>query len=179
MSFDTIIHYLAYPQEIEWLGVALTFLLFFAILFFALSRTKTFKRNASIAVAFILSSMVIVFHLTDKYPPCYDVVVLVQNAMPQFGLMMIAAVSCMMFLALIGIRKGSSPFFFGLVSIASIAFLVYTFIAAKSGYYRQMCPAPPQFFTLIGELSSAGWLAFAIVVVVFLLLVRYMMRKSK
>ena len=175
MSFlDTIIHYTAYPQEITGIDVILPFFLFFIVLFIGLSKTNIMKRPQSIAVAFILSLITVMPHVLDKYPSCYDPVVLVNNAMPQFGLMIIALFTLILILFFVGIRGGFSNFVYGLISIGAVGFIIYSFCAAKSGYYRDLCPAPLQFFPLLGELAEKGWLAILIIVIIAWLLIRYM-----
>lgn len=171
---DTIIHYTAYPQELTGIDVILPFFLFFIVLFIGLSRTNIMRRNQAAVVSVILSLITVAPHVTETYPSCYDPVVLVNNAMPQFGLMIIAVFTLILILFFVGIRGGSSNFVYGLISIGAVGFIIYSFFTAKSGYYRDLCPAPPQFFPFLGELVEKGWLAILIIIIVVWLLIRYM-----
>ncbi|MBT4540454.1 hypothetical protein HOC35_02985 [Candidatus Woesearchaeota archaeon] len=172
MSWDTVIYYLAYPREIAGIDVILPFFLLFVILYAALNTTQVFKKNQAIAVSFILSLLVIVPHLTGTYPPCYDLVIIINNVMPQFGLMIMAAFTFMIILVFVGLRSQLSKLWMGIAAVFSIAFIAYSFVAAKSGYYMQMCPSPPQFFDVIGALTEAGWLAAVIIIIVVFFLIR-------
>jgi hypothetical protein len=172
MSWDTVIHYLAYPREITGIDVILPFLLLFTILFAGFNTVKIFKKNQNIAISFILSLLVVVPHLTGTYPPCYDLIIIINNVMPQFGLMLMAAFTFMIILVFVGLRSQLSSVWMGVAAIFSIFFIGYSFVAAKSGYYMQMCPSPPQFFDLIGILTEAGWLAAVIIFIVAFLLIK-------
>ncbi len=129
MSLDTIIHYIAYPQEVPGLDVFLTVILLFTVLYFGFTASGVMKKKQNIIVSLIMSAMVVVPHITDSYPACYNPVVIINNAMPQFGLMIIAVVTFLIILAAVGIRGGYSNFVMGIIAIAVFAKVGYTFLS--------------------------------------------------
>ncbi len=179
MSLDTIIHYVAYPNEIAGLDIVLPLLVIFSILFFSLRTTDIMKKPQAMATSLVLAFMVILPHITGTYPPCYDLVIMMNNVMAQFGIAVLLVFTFVLIISLIGVKPNSSKFFMGIVAAVSFGFLIYSFFAAKGGYYQQVCPGPPPlFFALIQQLFETGWVGLVIVVGIFWLLIRYMMRRS-
>ena len=178
MSFDTIIHYLAYPREVPYLDVVLPFLLFFIVLYFGLRASGVIKKQQSVAVALILAAITVVPHITGTYSSCYDPVVLINNAMPQFAFMLMAAFTFVLIIAAIGVFGNLSNAWLGIISMFAIAFIAYTFFAAKSGYYMNLCSAPPQFFDFVGMVVEAGWISFALAAAVAYFVIRMIMRRG-
>jgi len=156
MSFDTIIHYVAYPNEIAGLDLVLPLLVIFSLLFFSLRATDIMKKPQAIGTSLVLAFMVILPHITGTYPPCYDLVIMMNNVMAQFGIAVLLAFTFVLVLAFIGVKPNSSKFFMGMVAAVTFGFLVYSFFASKGGYYQQVCPGPPPlFFSLIQQLLEA------------------------
>ncbi|MFH1439982.1 MAG: hypothetical protein ABIG89_05415 [Candidatus Woesearchaeota archaeon] len=174
MSFDNIIHYVANPTEITGIDIVLPMLLFFIILFVGLNNTKIMKKNQAIVVAIILSFITVLPHITNTYPPCYDPVTMINNAVPQFGLMILVLFTFLIILFVIGIRDYSSRFWTGILAIGSFAFIAYTFYASKSGYYMELCAGPTHAIPFAAEVFNSGWFYVIIIIVTALLLMRFM-----
>ena len=166
-----LIHYVANPTEVQGLDIILPFLLLFAILFLALSRMKGFPKNISMVIALILSGMVIITHLTGKFPPCYDLIVIMNNAMPQFGLLVLFIFTFVLITRAIGLKDAGGPMM-GLIIIGSFAAIAYIFLTSTTGYYRELCPKPEW------SVGWGPWLYFIIGVVVFLLIAKYVFRRT-
>jgi len=81
----------------------LPFLLIFSILFAILQKTKLFgqdRKNINVTVAISIALLVVVPHITNDYPPNFDVVDIINRALPATTLVIVAVI---MFLILIGL----------------------------------------------------------------------------
>lgn len=93
-------------EQIGFLDAILPFVIVFTILFAVLQRIKLFedkKINAVIAAA--IGLLVIVPHLLGTYPPGADVVVILNNSLPEVALV---GVGIVLLLILTGLFKGAT-----------------------------------------------------------------------
>ena len=90
--------------------VLLPFLLIFAVMFAILQKTKIFgdRRNTNTIVALVIGLLVVIPHVTGVYPTGYDVVEILNSALPSVSLVVIAVI---MLLVLIGIFGGEANLF--------------------------------------------------------------------
>lgn len=117
--------------------VLLPFLLIFAVMFAILQKTKIFgeRKNINVIVALVLGLLVVIPHVTGVYPAGYDVVDLLNAALPSVSLVVIAVI---MLLILIGIFGGEASLF-GMaaptwIAIFSIVTIVFIFVGAARGW---------------------------------------------
>ena len=111
--------------------ILLPFLLIFAILFAILEKVKVFgdgKRNVNGTVAFVISLLTVIPHVTGTYPAGFDVVAILNKALPSVSLVIIAVI---MLLLLVGIFGGDATMF-GIaapnwIGFISIIIIVYIF----------------------------------------------------
>ncbi|MCX6707160.1 MAG: hypothetical protein NT001_03390 [Candidatus Woesearchaeota archaeon] len=118
--------------------VLVPFFLVFTIVYAVLQKTRIFghemdRKNINVVVALILGLAVIFPHVTGRYPAQYDVVNIMNQALPQVSLVVVAVI---MVLLLIGLFGGESSWIGGSVAggIALVAFVlvVYIFGAAAN-----------------------------------------------
>ncbi len=124
-------------QTLESYGLTdalLPFLLIFTIIFAMLQKTNILgagKKNFNVMVAFVIASMVVIPHITGSYPGRYDLVEILNTALPDVSIVVVAVV---MGLLLIGLFGGEATWMGGSLSgiVAIIAFgaIVYIFGAA-------------------------------------------------
>ena len=109
--------------------VVLPFILLFAILFAIFQKIKVFgeRRNINGIVAFVMSLSVVIPHVTGTYPAGFDVVEILNTALPSVSLLIVAII---MLLLLIGIFGGeatmfgiAAPNWIGLISIILIVYI--------------------------------------------------------
>jgi hypothetical protein len=119
----------------------LPFLLIFTIMFAMLQKTKILgagKKNYNVMVALCISALAVIPHITGSYPAGYDMVAILNSALPSVSLVVIAVV---MALLLIGLMGGEAMWMGGSLSggIALIAFLgiIYIFGAA-AGWWNNI-----------------------------------------
>lgn len=119
----------------------LPFLLIFTIIFAMLQKTKILgagKKNFNVMVAFIIAAMVVIPHITRSYPSRYDLVEILNQALPNVSILVVAVV---MGLLLIGLLGGEARWMGGSMSgmIAILAFvsIIYIFGGA-AGWWKNI-----------------------------------------
>jgi hypothetical protein len=117
--------------------VLLPFLLIFSVIYAITYKTKIFgdRKNVSVILALVISLLVVIPHVTGVYPAGYDVVALLNAALPSVSLVIIAIV---MLLILIGIFGGEASMF-GMaaptwVAVISIVIIIFIFTGAAQGW---------------------------------------------
>ena len=126
----------------EWglSDVLLPFLLIFTILFAVLQRTNILgknKRNWNTMVALTISLIVIVPHIMGTYPANRDPIEIINHALPNVSIVIVAIV---MFLILIGLLGGDIAWpggrISGWIAILSAALILLIFGRAAGWYER-------------------------------------------
>jgi len=94
-------------REIEYWGlsdVLLPFMLIFMIIFAILSKSKILgeRKGVNMAVAFVMGLTPVVLHVTHRVPRQWDVVEIMNNAIPGIALVVIALIALVILLATFG-----------------------------------------------------------------------------
>ena len=124
-------------ERIGFIDVVLPFLLIFTVMFAMLQKTKVMgdgKKNFNAIIAVIIGLLVVIPHVTHRYPVDGDPVEILNNALPQVSLVIVAVV---FLLILIGVF-GQESVFLGLAAPGWVMFISIGIILAIFG-------------------SSAGW----------------------
>ena len=156
--------------------VILPFLLIFVIIFAILQKTRILgegKKNLSIVVAIVVGLLVVVPHVTGRFPANSDPVVILNDALPQVSIVLIAII---FLLIMIGVF-GQDMVFLGVTAPGWIAFfalitIIIIFGGAAgwwSGYFGQ---------TLEGFFGVEG-IAVAIMLLVFGIIIAWITSESK
>ncbi len=121
--------------------VILPFMIIFVIIYATLSKAKIFggeSKKYNIIVALAIGLLVVVPHVTHKYPPGRDVVEIMNTAIPQVS---VVAVAIIMFLVLVGMFGAETTWWGGTVSgivvIASVIAIIAIFGNAI-GWFQRM-----------------------------------------
>jgi len=118
--------------------VLLPFLLIFVLIFAILQKTKVLganRKNLNAAVGLIVGLMVVIPHVLNIYPPGGDVVDIMNKALPNVSLIVVAI---LMVLILVGLLGGEANWIGGSLSgwIAIIAFIAVIWIfGAAAGWW--------------------------------------------
>jgi len=111
------------------MDVFLPFLLIFTIIFAILMKVKVFgeRKNINAIVALVFGLIVVIPHVTGMYPADFDVVLILNQALPAVSIVIVAII---MLLILIGIFGGeasmfglAAPTWIGIISIFIILFI--------------------------------------------------------
>ena len=94
-------------QRLEAMGlsdVLLPFMLIFAVVYAILIKAKILgdKKNIHIVVALVISLLVVIPHVTGGYPPGKDVVEMINSAVPNVSLIIIAIVMLLIMIGVFG-----------------------------------------------------------------------------
>jgi hypothetical protein len=129
------------------------------------------RKNINVVVALILGLAVIFPHVTGRYPAQYDVVNIMNQALPQVSLVVVAVI---MVLLLIGLFGGESSWIGGSIAggIALIAFIivVYIFGAAANIW---------DYITWLSWLSDPDTQSLVVVLLVFGLITWFIVKDEK
>ncbi len=124
---------------LENLGISdvlLPFLLIFTIVFAIAHRSKMFgehRRNIEIIVALVMGLSVVIPHITGAYPMGWDVVDIINVALPNVSLLIVVVLAVMLLIGVTGHHialTGSSTS--GLIVLAAFILVAYIFGAAAN-----------------------------------------------
>ncbi len=163
--------------KIDDMGVLdslLPFILIFTILFAVLQKTKIIgegKRQFNTLVALILSLMVVIPHVTGKYPPGQDIVTIMNTALPQVSLVVVAILAALLLIGVFapGVMFASTGFG-GVLALLSVAGVVYIFGNA-AGFWHGI--------GIFSFLNDPDTQAILIIVLVFGLIIWFVTRDEK
>ncbi len=162
-------------QRLEDLGMTdalLPFLLIFTILFAVLQKSNILgegKRNFNVIVSTVISLMVVIPHVTGSYPANRDVIDIMNSALPQISIVVVAI---LMALLLIGILGGESKWMGGSLSgvIALLAFVIVAYVfGAEAGWWANY---PSQWRWWGSDTSSV-----VLIILVFAIVIWYITRE--
>lgn len=148
----------------------LPFLLVFTIVFAILQKAKVFgeeKKNMNIVVALVLALLVVIPHITGSYPPGADVVDIMNRALPNISLVIVAIIALLLLLGIFGAEVS------GTVSggVVAVAFLVVLYIfGAAAGWWGN--------WQWITSFFGADAIAIAIIILVFAVLIWFITREE-
>lgn len=149
----------------------LPFLLIFLVIFSVVQKTHIFgadKRNINAVFALIVAALTVIPHITGTYPPGADVIVIMNEALPNVSLVAIAVI---MAVFLIGLFGGESKWLggslSGLIAVISFGVIIY-FFGASAGWWND--------FTTKWDWFDTNTKSLIIIIVVFGLLIGWIMR---
>lgn len=131
---------LYYLEQWSLIDVILPFILIFTIIFATLQKAKLFgtdSKKYNLIVSLAIALLVVIPHVTGRYPPGADVVEIMNSAIPSVS---IIAVAIIMFLVLIGIFGAEATWggwMSGLILIFSLIAVVWIF-GKSAGWWGYM-----------------------------------------
>ncbi|MBW2985045.1 hypothetical protein KY313_00105 [Candidatus Woesearchaeota archaeon] len=153
----------------------LPFLLIFAVIFAILQKVKIFgkdKKNINVILALVIGLLVVIPHVTNSYPPGQDVVEIMNNAIPNVSIILIAIVMLLILVGVFGSEvdiAGTS--LAGWIALAS--FLVIGFIFGRSAGWFQYWP------DWLWWLDDPNTQALVIILLVFGVLIWFVTKEPK
>lgn len=136
-------------DNIGFLDVLLPFVLIFTIVFAVLQKTKILgddngkpKKNYNVVVSLVMGLGAVIPHVTNMYPTDSDVVVIINNALPQVSLLAVAIIMVLLTIGVFGknmdIGESKVGGWFVLLSILVIGFI---FMSAAGVFDRTYLPS--------------------------------------
>jgi len=125
--------------QLEWLGltdVLLPFFLVFTVVYAIMQKTEILgegKKNFNIVIALVMAFAVVVPHIMGVYPPGADVVVILNKALPNVSLIIIAVLMVLLLIGIFGWKVGGAgTSISGIIALIAFIVVVYIFGAAAN-----------------------------------------------
>lgn len=156
--------------------VMLPFLLIFVIIYAILQKTRILgedKKNLNVVVALVVGLLVVIPHVTGRFPANADPVVIINDALPQVSIVLVAVV---FLLIMIGVF-GQEHVFLGVSMpgwIAFISFLVILLIfGGSAGWWNGT------FGNTLEQFFGTEGIAIMIMLLVFGIIIAWVTHESK
>ncbi|MFH1916087.1 MAG: hypothetical protein ABIJ21_02380 [Nanoarchaeota archaeon] len=132
---STFENFMVYLDQIGVADVLLPFILIFTIIFAILQKTKIFgetkdgkaHRNFDTVVALVMGLAVVIPHVMGRYPPGADIVEIMNNALPNISLIIVAILMLLLIIGIFGhdINLAGSPIggWFVILAILIVGFI--------------------------------------------------------
>lgn len=158
---------------LEYWGLSdaiLPFILLFVIIYATLHKSKFLGENNRFngVLAVVISLMVVVPHIMKRYPPGYDVVNIINSALPQVSVLIVAIVSFFIIIGIFGGRAGWGSAFSGIVVIGALIGVAIIFLNAANIYNT------PNWLNFLRDSNTQ---AILVIIIVFGLLVWFITRE--
>ncbi|MCD6463918.1 hypothetical protein J7L02_00135 [Candidatus Woesearchaeota archaeon] len=163
-----------YLEDLGVLDVLVPFILIFTIVFAVLQKSQILgknKKNFNVIVALAIALAVVIPHVTGSYPENADVVEIINNALPQISMIMVAAIAALLLIGVFAPKDAALPKSLqGLALILSFVATVIIFLHA-AGYYQM-----PDW---LGWLNDEETQSLIIVILVFGLIIWFITKEPK
>ena len=117
-------------ESLGFADVLLPFILIFTVIFAILQKTEVLgrgKKNFNVAISFVISLGVIIPHVLGTYPPNSDAVEIINQALPNISIVLIAVLMVMLILGIFGKKWPEHSKISSGVLILSILIVAYIF----------------------------------------------------
>jgi hypothetical protein len=109
--------------------VLLPFLLIFVIFFALIAKSKVFgedKRRLNLIFALVIALMVVIPHVTDIYPPNMDPVEIMNEAIPNLSIVIVAAIGALILIGALGGQVTTRPAYLtgGVIVVAAVIYTI-------------------------------------------------------
>jgi len=161
-----------YLQQAGVADVLLPFLLVFTLVFAIMEKTELFgkeKKNVHIIVALVMGLAVVIPHVTGMYSQQTDVVNIINSALPNISVGIIAVVMLLLLLGLWGGTNFAESKATGWMIGIAMLFVIFVFVNA-AGYFQNL----PSWLYFLEDPSTQ---ALIIIVIVFFVLMAYITKE--
>jgi hypothetical protein len=162
-------------NEIGLMDVLIPFMLIFAVMFAIISNVKLLGDNRKIQtfIAIAFACMVVIPHITGTYPPGKDVVVIMNNAVPNVSGVVIAAIMFLILIGVFGVRfDPEKDGGVGIVTLLSIG-IVFIIFGNSAGWFDLGLPS------WLGFLNDPDVLSLVVVLLVFWIIIAMVTAKER
>ncbi len=133
--FQNAIYYLEYWGLTD---VILPFILIFTIVFAVLQKAKLFgteSKKYNLIVSLAISLLVVIPHVTGRYPPGADVIDIMNAAIPSVAIIIVAIIMFLILIGIFGAEASWGGWMSGLVLIFSIIAVIWIFGKAADWWH--------------------------------------------
>ena len=131
--------FIYFIQTLESYGLTdalLPFLLIFTIIFAILQKSNIFgqdKKKYNVIVSLVIGLLVVIPHVMGRYPPGSDVVLIINSALPNVSLLVVAIVALLILIGIMGGNIHWAGAVSGGVAIVAVLAVAWIFLSA-AGY---------------------------------------------
>lgn len=159
-------------ERLGVLDVLLPFVLIFAVVFAALEKIKIFgaeKKNIHIIIALAAAFSVVAPHVLRKYPPGYDVVEIINAALPQISLLAVAIICVLIIVGLIGAKTTLAGTKISTWAVLGAIALVAIIFGSSIGLWRA---------SWLYDIFGPDIIALAVMLLIFGIVIWYISKKE-
>lgn len=125
--FQDLFYYL---EEWGFAEVILPFILIFTVIFAVLAKIQLFKENKyNSVIALAIALMTVIPHALGKYPAGMDIVTIINTALPEATLLIIAIVILLILTGLLWGEAPKSGLFTGFIALIAVLILAAIFLS--------------------------------------------------
>jgi hypothetical protein len=153
--------------------VLLPFLLIFAVVFAILQKVKIFgsdKKNINVILSLVIGLLVVIPHVTNSYPEGQDVVEIMNKAIPNVSIILVAIVMLLILVGVFGTEWNIAGTGFA-TWVAFLSFLVVAYIFGRAAGWFNYWP------NWLGWLDDPNTQALVVILLVFGLLIRFVTKE--
>ena len=158
------------------IDVMLPFLLIFVVVYAILTKTKILgetKKNLNVIVAMVMGLLVVIPHITGRFPPNADPVLIMNDALPQVSIVLIAIVFLLVMIGVFGqdyVFLGvSMP---GWITLVSLVIIILIF-GGSAGWWTG------NFGTTLENFFGTEGIAVFIMLITFGIIIAWVTHDSK
>lgn len=168
INFNRFFNLLDSPIIMDFI---IPFLLIFSILWASLQKIKIFgERKVNMMLSVIISLLVVIPHVTNRYPGGKDPVEIIMNAIPQIAVVIIAIIMLFILLGLFfGEKKFKGATVGGWISVMCMLTVLWIF-GASAGWWSG--------WSSIESYIGTDSLSLVIIILVFGMIIRYITKEE-
>lgn len=149
-------------------AVLLPFILIFTLIYAVLSKINLFEKNYNFVISGVMALTTVMLHVLDRYPPCWDVVVIINNAVPKISLLIIVIIFFLLVVGVVGVNLSFFNKFMSWIAIVIFIFFIYIFLTSRG----EGCPTYNFDFLFI------PYLEFILPLLAFILIIWFITKDS-
>ncbi len=112
--------------------VMLPFLLVFVVFFAILAKTRILgedKKKYNLILALVIALLVVIPHVINKYPPNFDPVDIMNEALPNISIVIVAAVGALLIIGSFGGQVTTRPAYLtgGVIVIGAVIYTIFVY----------------------------------------------------
>lgn len=112
--------------------VMLPFLLVFVVFFALLAKTRILgedKKKYNLVIALVIALLVVIPHVMDRYPSNFDPVDIMNEALPNLSIVVVAAIGALLIIGAFGGQVTTRPAYLtgGVIVIAAVIYTIFVY----------------------------------------------------
>ena len=164
--------FISYLDSFGVTDLLIPFALIFTIIFAVLQKIKIFGdsgKKFNVVIALTIALLSVIPHATGRYQQ-FDIVEVINNSLPQIGLLIIGLVLLMVLVGLVGGKTDHSGMILGFAGLLAVIMLLVIFWRAVNPYGTP---------TWLSFLDDPAFQAFLVILLVFGLIVWFVTKEPK